>query len=375
MRNLALRSRSRTRDEAPGKGAVAVITGASAGVGRAVAHRLAREGMSLGLLARDPSALEDVRSEVEALGGRAVCEPVDVADDAAVFAAAEAVEAALGPIEVWVNDAMVTVFSPVAEITPEEFRRVTEVTYLGSVHGAMAALKCMRPRDRGVIVQVGSALAYRGIPLQAAYCGAKHAVRGFVDSLRTELRHDRSAIRVCSVHLPAVNTPQFDWARTRTSHQPRPMGKVFQPEAAADAVWRAISEPRREVWVGSPTMIAILGNALAPVIADRRLAATGYAGQQTDAPVKPDRADNLEAPVSSLHRTHGSFDGEARPRALTVDGPVARATVAAVGAGLILGVGFVLARRGVARSSCGASTGCPRWRRDHHVGDAGGRQR
>jgi len=215
---------------------VAVVTGASAGVGRATVRRFAREGWSVGLLARGRDGLEGARREVEEAGGRAVVVPVDVADAEAVEAAAEEVEATLGPIDVWVNDAMVTVFSPVHEITADDFRRVTEVNYLGAVHGTLAALRRMRPRDRGTIVQVGSALAYRAIPLQSAYCATKFALRGFTDSLRTELLHEGSRVHVTSVHLPALNTPQFGWSKTAMTRQPQPVPPIFQPEVAADGI-------------------------------------------------------------------------------------------------------------------------------------------
>jgi NADP-dependent 3-hydroxy acid dehydrogenase YdfG len=238
---------------------VVVITGASAGVGRAVARRFAASGAWLGLIARDEAALRDTAAEVESLGGRAISLPTDVSDAKAVFAAADAVAERFGRIDIWINNAMATVFSPVADITPEEFRRVTDVTYLGFVHGTMAALRHMRPRDRGTILQVGSALAYRGIPLQAAYCGAKHAVRGFTDSLRTELLHDRSGIRLVMTQLPAVNTTQFGWARTHMAHEPRPVPPVVAPEAIAEAIWRAADGRRREVWIGASTLKVIVG--------------------------------------------------------------------------------------------------------------------
>jgi NAD(P)-dependent dehydrogenase (short-subunit alcohol dehydrogenase family) len=295
---------------------VVVVTGASAGVGRATALEFARRGASLGLLARGERGLADARAEVESLGGRAVAVPTDVADPGQVERAARAVEEALGPIDVWVNNAMVTVLAPVHETTPDEFRRVTEVTYLGTVHGTMAALARMRPRDRGTIVQVGSALAYRGIPLQAAYCGAKHAIRGFTDSLRTELLHDGSPIHLTMVQLPALNTPQFSWCRTRLPNHPQPVPPVFQPEVAARAVHFAARHRRREVWVGAPTLKAILGNRLAPWLADRVLARMGYDAQQAAEPLAPDRPDNLFAPAANGHLTRGVFDDRARGTSL-----------------------------------------------------------
>jgi NAD(P)-dependent dehydrogenase (short-subunit alcohol dehydrogenase family) len=313
-----------------------VITGASAGVGRATARRFAAEGARIGLIGRDAAALEDARSDIEELGGIGLPLPADVADAEAVFAAGARVERELGPIDVWVNNAMATVFSPVWALTPEEFRRVTEVTYLGFVHGTMAALRCMRPRNRGTIVQVGSALAYRGIPLQAAYCGAKHAIRGFTDSLRAELIHEGSGVRITTVHLPAVNTPQFDWARTHMERQPRPAGAVYQPEAAADAIAHAARHAAREYWLGKSTSVAIVGNMLAPGLADRYLAATAFDGQSRREPVEADRQDNLFEPVRGRHAARGSFDEEAMAdEALLVPGPSTRLAIAAGAFGLV----------------------------------------
>ncbi|SPP97125.1 Short-chain dehydrogenase/reductase SDR [Bradyrhizobium vignae] len=289
---------------------VVVITGASAGVGRAVAHRFAQAGFSMGLIARDAGALEEVRDEVEKLGGTAIVLALDVADACSVFAAADRVAGIFGHIDVWVNDAMVTVFSPTWKMTPEEFRRVTEVTYLGFVHGTMAALRHMRPANRGSIIQIGSALSYRGIPLQSAYCGAKHAIRGFTDSLRAELIHERSRITLTMLQLPAVNTPQFDWARAHIARAPRPVAPVIEPETIAEAVFRAACKPAREYWIGLSTLKVILGNMLVPGLLDRYLAKVCVDGQQTDDPIGPDRADNLYEPVHSLHRTRGSFSAE-----------------------------------------------------------------
>jgi NAD(P)-dependent dehydrogenase (short-subunit alcohol dehydrogenase family) len=238
----------------------------------------------------------------------------DVADAAAVDAAAAELEQALGPIDVWVNNAMATVFAPVADITPGEFRRATEVTYFGSVWGTMAALRLMRPRDRGVIVQVGSALAYRGIPLQAPYCGAKHALQGFLESLRAELMHDGSNIRLTMVQLPALNTPQFTWSRAKVDRQPQPVPPIFQPEVAAKAIVWAARHPQRQLMVGWPTVKAIVGNAVAPAFADRFLARNGYDAQLTDRPLEPGRPDNLFAPVEGNQGAHGPFDAQSRPR-------------------------------------------------------------
>jgi NAD(P)-dependent dehydrogenase (short-subunit alcohol dehydrogenase family) len=295
---------------------VVVITGASAGVGRATARRFAEEGDAVALIARGKERLEAAAREVEALGGRALTLPLDVAEPAALEAAAEQVEAELGPIDVWVNNAMAAVYAPVTRLTPEEFRRVNEVTFLGSVWGTMAALRRMSARDRGTIVQVGSALAYRGIPLQSAYCAAKHALEGFLDSLRTELLHDGSNVRVTAVELPALNTPQFSWGRTKMQRQPQPVPPIFQPEVAADAIVWAVDNPRRELYVGWPTVQAIVGNKIAPGLADRYLARTGYDSQQIDEPVPLDRADNLFEPVPGDFAAHGRFDDCAKPRSV-----------------------------------------------------------
>jgi NAD(P)-dependent dehydrogenase (short-subunit alcohol dehydrogenase family) len=250
--------------------------------------------------------------ELESLGVRALACEVDVADAQAVHDAAAQIEAELGPIDVWVNNAMATVFAPVRDTTPDEFRRATEVTYLGSVWGTMAALEHMRPRDAGVIVQVGSALAYRGIPLQGAYCGAKHALQGFLESLRAELLHDGSNVHLTMVQLPALNTPQFTWSRAKLPHAPQPVPPIFQPEVAADAIVFAASHPRRELMVGWPTVKAIFGNAVVPAFADRYLATNGYDAQQTDEPVG-DRPDNLFEPVAGEQAAHGPFDARAQP--------------------------------------------------------------
>ncbi len=332
------------RDAQSGKdlaGRAVAITGASAGVGRAAAHRFARSGASVALLARDHAALEETKAEVEKVGGRAVALPVDVADANEVFAAAAQAEAALGPLEVWVNDAMLTVFSPVHEMTPEEFRRVTEVTYLGFVHGTMAALRHMRPRKRGIIIQIGSSLAYRGIPLQSAYCGAKHAIRGFTNSLRAELLHDGGLVKLVMIELPAVNTPQFDWARIHIPHEPRPVAPIVEPEVVAGAIFQAAVKPRRELWLGFSTAKVILGNMLLPAYADRYLAVHGYDAQQTARIAPPGRKDNLLAPVTNLHRTRGSFSGEAFNSAALLTGTVVRLTAAIAGLGLAFAAGLL----------------------------------
>jgi short-subunit dehydrogenase len=293
---------------------VVVIAGASAGVGRAAARRFATQGAHLALLARGRERLEEAAREVRAGGGRAIVVPTDVADPEAVEAAADRVAVELGPIDVWVNNAMATVYAPVSATTPAEFRRATEVTYLGSVWGAMAALRRMRPRNRGTIVQVGSALAYRGIPLQAAYCGAKHALQGFFESLRAELIHEGSGIHVTMVQLPALNTPQFSWARTKMERKPQPMPPIFQPEVAAEAIVWAARNRRRELFVGWPTLKTAYGSAFAPGLVDRYLGRTGVSSQQRDEPVELDRPDNLFAPVPGPYGAHGEFDAAAARR-------------------------------------------------------------
>jgi NAD(P)-dependent dehydrogenase (short-subunit alcohol dehydrogenase family) len=295
---------------------VVVVTGASAGVGRAVAHAFARRGARVCLLARGLEGLEQARREVESLGGTALVAQADVADHEQVDAAAERCERELGPIDVWVNNAMATVFARFTDITPEEYRRATEVTYLGAVHGTMAALRRMVPRDRGVVVQVGSALSYRAIPLQSAYCGAKFAIRGFSDSVRTELMHDGSAVWITMVQLPAVNTPQFGWCRTRLPDHPQPVPPIFQPEVAAEGVYWAAHHRRRELDVGGSAVKAIVGNKLAPRFADRYLARTGFDSQQIAGLEVNGRVDNLFTPVPGKASTHGMFDDRARQRSV-----------------------------------------------------------
>jgi NAD(P)-dependent dehydrogenase (short-subunit alcohol dehydrogenase family) len=291
---------------------VVVITGGSAGVGRAVAQRFARRGARVGLLARGRGRLDAAAAEVEKSGGSALAVPTDVADAEAVEAAAERIERELGPIDVWINNAMATIFAPFHEIRPEEYRRATETTYLGTVWGTMAALRRMRPRSRGTIVLVGSALAYRGIPLQAPYCGAKHAVKGFFESLRTELVHEQSRIRLSMVQLPAHNTPQFSWGRTRLPRHPQPVPPIFEPEVAAEAVEYAAIHAPRQLFVGWPTVKVVAGNALLPRVVDWYLARNGYEAQQTPDPVDPDRPDNLFEPAPGDFAAHGVFDSEAK---------------------------------------------------------------
>ena len=316
-----------------------VVTGASAGVGRAVAVRLARPGVIVGLVARDALALEAVAREVEAKGAQATILACDVADAGALRAAARRAAEAQGGLDLWVNAARVTVYGTLGEVTPEEFRRVTEVCYLGFVHGTMAALGEMR--GTGVIVQIGSGLAYRGVPLQSAYCGAKHAIRGFSGAVRAELMAEGRDVTITEVHLPAVNTPQFDWARTHRAFAPRPAGPVYQPEAIAEAVAAAIARPAREYWLGRQGPLMILGNTLLPGLLDRMMARSGIGGQTSDEPVAPDRRDNLFAPVAGLHRMRGRFSDEAMARVPAFDARTVRAVAVGMGLGLAFGIGLL----------------------------------
>lgn len=286
---------------------VVVITGASAGVGRAVAHEYARRGWAVALLARGVDGLEGAAREVERLGGRALPITCDVSDAEAVEYAAQRIEAELGPIDVWVNNAMTTIFSRFGDIEPDEYRRATEVTYLGFVWGTMSALRRMKERGHGVIIQVGSALAYRAIPLQAPYCGAKHAIRGFTDSVRTELLHDQIPVEICMVQLPAMNTVQFEWCRSRLPNRPQPVPPIYDPAVAARAIYWVSQHPRREFAVGFNTAYITFLNSFAPGIADRYLAKTGFKSQQTGQRDDPDRPDNLFEPVPGDHGTRGSF--------------------------------------------------------------------
>jgi len=297
------------------EGKVVAIAGASAGVGRATAREFAARGAHVGLIARGEERLRDAAAEVSERGVRACVAPADVADAEQVEAAASRIEAELGPIDVWVNCAMTAVLAKVMDCTPEEFLRVTQVTYLGSVHGTQAALRRMVPRDRGVIVQVGSALSRRGIPLQATYCGSKHAVKGFLDSLRAELLHDGSNVKVSLVQLPGVNTPQFDWVRTTLRRHPQPVPPIYEPEIPARAIVWAAEHPRRELWVGLPTWYTIIGEKFASGLMDRYLAKTNIQAQQSDRPIDPEqRRDNLEAPPPGDPGAHGDFDGQAKTR-------------------------------------------------------------
>jgi NAD(P)-dependent dehydrogenase (short-subunit alcohol dehydrogenase family) len=331
-----------------------VVTGASGGIGRATAIAAGQRGDTVVLIARGQKGLDAAAAEVERAGGRAVRMPLDVADADAVLAGAEKIEADVGEIDVWVNVAFTSVFSPFHEIKPEEFRRVTEVSYLGYVYGTMAALRTMRPRDRGAIVQVGSALAYRGIPLQSAYCGAKHAIQGFNEALRCELLHDKSNVRVTMVQMPAVNTPQFSWVLSRLSRHAQPVPPIYQPEVAARAVMYAADHPqRREYWVGSSTVGTLAANAIAPGVLDRYLARTGYKSQQTDQPQSADAPANLWRPADSARGrdfgAHGEFDHTAITRdpqlwASQHHGALATAG-AAVGAAVAAGGAWLAGRR------------------------------
>lgn len=321
----------------PNSGRVVVVTGASAGVGRATVRAFAREGAYVGLIARDTEGLHVAAREVNQLGGKGLAVPSDVADANQVEAAAVRIESELGPIEVWVNNAMTTIFGRVTDVTPEEYKRATEVTYLGTVYGTMAALRRMLPRNAGSIIQVGRRSPIVRFPLQAAYCGAKHAIAGFTDSLRTELIHDRKNIHLTMVQLPAMNTPQFTWCRSKMPRHPQPVPPIFQPEVAAERIVWASHHNRREVFVGIPTFVAIEGNKVAPALADDYLGRTGFDSQQAKEAVSENRADNLFEPVPGDFGAHGVFGQQAHQQAATTwlanhKGLTALASAAVIGA-------------------------------------------
>jgi short-subunit dehydrogenase len=326
---------------------IAVVTGGTAGIGRATVREFARNGYDVAILARGQDGLDATKKEVEEHGQRALAIPTDVADWKAVEAAADRIEQELGPIDVWVNNAFAGIFSWFTDVTPEEYERVTQVTYLGQVNGTRAALKRMLARNSGKIVLVGSALAYRGIPLQSAYCGAKHAIQGFIDSLRCELLAKKTNVTVTMVQMPGVNTPQFDWIRAKLPGQPRPVGKVYQPEVAGRAIYAAAHDTRKEMLVGLPTVEAVWGNKVASSLLDDYLAETGIKAQQRPERVQPDRKDNLFEPVAGDHGAHGSFDSEAVDSSaeLWMTEHKKELGLAALGAAAVAGVGFMLASR------------------------------
>lgn len=327
------------------KNEVVVVTGASAGLGRAIARHFGSHGASVGLLARGVDGLEGAKKEIERAGGKALVLPTDIADADAVEKAAAGVEQEFGPIDIWINNAMVSVFSPVKQMEPKEYKRVTEVTYLGVVYGTLCALKRMLPRNRGTIVQIGSALAYRSIPLQSAYCAGKHAISGFTDSLRCELIHDHSNIRLTMVQMPALNTTQFGWVKSRLKYKAQPVPPIFQPEVGARAVYWAAHHNRREVYVAMPTVEAIVGNKIAPGLLDHYLGHNGYKSQQTDEPEDPERPDNLWSPVPGDHGAHGTFDDRAHERSFEVWGSQNRNWIAAAASALGLAAGCYLGFR------------------------------
>jgi short-subunit dehydrogenase len=328
------------------KSETVVVTGASAGVGRAIAHEFGRHGARVALLARDEEGLEEARREVESFGGQAVAIPTDVAEAEQVEEAARTAEEHFGPLDLWVNDAMATIFAPFTETTAEEFTRATQVTYLGAVYGTMAALKRMVPRNQGTVVQVGSALSYRAIPLQAAYCGAKFGMRGFTDSVRTELMHQKSNVWITMVQLPAVNTPQFNWCRTKLPNHPQPVPPIFQPEVPAQAVYFAAHQRRREVYCGWPAVQAIVGNKFLPRVGDWYLARKGFSSQQMqDVPVDEGRPSNLFEPVPSEAATHGRFDDKAKAGSAQLWATMHRRLLGAGAAAGVLAATVALARR------------------------------
>ena len=327
---------------------IAVITGAGAGVGRATVEEFARQGYDVALLSRDTNRLEQAAEMLRGHGVRALPIPTDVADMRAVEAAADRVEAELGPIDVWVNVAMATVFAPVSKLSAEEFERGTRVTYLGQVHGTMAALKRMRERNRGTIVNVGSALGYRSVPLQSIYCGAKFAIRGFTDSLRSEIIHDKLDVHLTMVDLPAVNTPQFDWAMNKMGKKAKPVAPIYQPEVPARAIFFAATHRRRQIWVGYPTVQAILANRIAPGLIDKYLAKAGYSGQISDEDLSANAPANLYEPVAGTYAAHGRFDMRSRTGSWEMFTDRHRAAFwAATGVGVVAVIHQVAKRVGV----------------------------
>lgn len=327
---------------------IIVVTGAGAGAGRAIAARFGREGWRVALLSRDPDRLESARAEVERGGGEALAIPTDMADPAAVDAARDRVVETWGGIDAWVNCAMATIVGPIHELAPADFKRVVEVTLMGYVHGTQAALKVMRPTGRGAIVQVGSALAYRAIPLQSAYCACKFAIRGFTDSLRAELDHEGSDIKVTMLQMPGMNTIQFDWAKNLFRHKYQPVGDVFDPDVAAEAAWRAVHGRARELWVGGSAIQAIVGEMFAPPLLDRVVAKTGFHTQISRTPETPGRPDNLYAPVKADVGARGRFGAKAKPEALTLDSTHVRLAAGAAGLLALAGsaaLGAALGRR------------------------------
>ena len=329
------------------EGKTVVVTGASGGVGRAIVRLLGHKQCRVGLLARGSDALEAAAREVEQFGGRAMAIPTDVADASAIEAAAEAVDREFGGIDVWINNAMVSMYAPFWEISPEEYQHITEVTYLGQVYGTMAALKRMRARDRGTIVQVGSALAKRSIPLQSAYCGAKHAIAGFTESIRAELIHQKSNVYITIVHLPGVNTTQFEWTKNRMPHKPRPTGPMFQPEVAAGGIMFAAEHPwRKKFIIGFPTWQAVVGEKFIPGALDHYLAHAAWEGSQLPAPADPDHADNFWRPLPGDHGSHGPFDDQAESYSGQLWATEHRAGIMAAVAGIGLGaVAVALSRK------------------------------
>ena len=328
---------------------IVVVTGAGAGAGRAIAARFGREGWRVALLSRDPDRLKAAKAQIEAAGGEALAIPTDMADAAAVKAAREQVVETWGGVDAWVNCAMATLVGPIHDMKPEDFKRVVDVTLMGYVYGTQEALKVMRPANRGAIVQIGSALAYRAIPLQSAYCACKFAIRGFTDSLRCELLHEGSAVSVSMLQMPGMNTLQFDWARNLFNHKYQPVGDVFDPDVAAEAVWRAVHEAPRELWVGGSAMKAIIGEMIYPPALDRMMSKSGFEQQISDDPEPPGRPDNLYEPVKRDVAARGRFSAKAKPKALILD-PTRLRMAAGVGLAVLAGAvaggfGLVSGRR------------------------------